>query len=455
MAGGNYGARNKKLPGAYVNVVASKHKIVNSENVSGVVFAILNGMNWGVDGVVELTAADDYMSHFGTDLLNEKLVGVRMILANARKVIAYNVNPGSKATSSVEVVPWNFEARYNGSVGNSISVTVGPDANSPAKWVVTTTLGTVVVDEQKIAGASEFKANNYVVPTIKDSAVADDGVAMLNELHEPVQVSLEGGTSKPNLDTIDLIQNAIETHEFNTMVAANSSDVSPMHKLLASSAERLRDEQGRKVQAVVPAAAGTKSNYEGVIAVANSFVLEDDTALTQAQSAAFVAGATASAQPNESLTYRVIPGVKDVSPRFTDDQSISEIEQGHMVFKAERGSVKILQDINTLHTFSDTKSFDFSKNRPLRVLDYVANVVRVTWEDAYIGKVTNNATGRDLFKANLAEMLTQLQATGAIENFEVADISVEPGPNKDSVNVALAITPTDAMEKLYMDVTVR
>ncbi|MHC8464488.1 phage tail sheath family protein [Weissella tructae] len=455
MAGGNFGARNNKLPAAYVNVFASNHKIVNSENVSGVVFAILNGMNWGVDGVIELTAGDNYMANFGTDLLSEKLVGVRMILSNARKVIAYNVNPGNKATSSVEIVPWDFEAKHNGSVGNSISVTVGPDANSPAKWTVTTTLGTVVVDEQKVAGASELKANDYIIPTVKGSETEDDGVGMLNELQGPIQVGLDGGSSRPNSDTLNLIQTAIETNEFNTLVAANSGDASPMHKLLASSAERLRDQQGRKVQAVVPAAAGTNSNYEGVIAVANAFVLEDGTELTQAQSAAFVAGATASAQPNESLTYRIIPGVKDVVPRFTDNQSIEEIEKGHMVFKAERDQVKILQDINTLHTFTDTKSSDFSKNRPLRVLDHVANVVRVTWEDAYIGKVTNNAAGRDLFKANLAEMLTQLQATGAIENFEVADISVEAGPTKDSVNVTLAITPTDAMEKLYMDVPVR
>lgn len=455
MAGGKYGARNKKLPAAYINVISSKQKIVNSENVSGVVFSILTGMGWGRDGVIELTVGDDYMANFGADLLSENLVGVRMILANARKVIAYNVNPGTKAVGTVEVVPWSFEAKYNGPVGNNISVTVGPDANSPAKWVVTTLLGTVVVDEQKISKASELQSNAYVVPTVKESEVSDDGVGMLAELQSPIQIKLDGGTSRPNSETLSLIQTAIETNEFNTMVAANASDTSPMHKLLAQSAERLRDEQGRKVQAVIPADAGTNSDYEGVIAVANAFVLEDDKELTQAQSAAFVAGATASAQPNESLTYRVIPGVKDVKPRFTDDQSIAEIEQGHMIFKAERGQVKILQDINTLHTFSDTKSSDFSKNRPLRVLDYIANVVRVTWEDAYIGKVTNDAAGRDLFKANLAEMLTQLQSTGAIEKFEVDDISVEAGPNKDSVNVNMAVTPTDAMEKLYMDVTVR
>lgn len=455
MAGGNYGAKNKKLPGAYMNFISNKHKVVNSDTVSGVVFTVLNGMNWGQDGVIELTAGSDYLSHFGTDLMSEKLVGIRMILSNAKKVIAYNANPGTKATSSAQVVPWDFEARYNGAVGNDITVTVGPDANSPAKWSVTTLLGTVVVDEQTIAGASELVANDYVVPTVKSASVADDGLEMLNELQSPIQVAFKGGTSKPNSETLDLIQNAIETYEFNTLVAANASDESQMHKLLASAAERLRDGQGRKVQAVVPAAAGTHSDYEGVIAIGNALVLDDGTELTQAQSAAFVAGATASAQPNESLTYRVIPGIKDVVPRFTDDQAIAEIAKGHMIFKSERDEVKILLDINTLHTFTDKKSSDFSKNRPMRVLDYIGNQVRITWEDAYVGKVTNDATGRDLFKANLAEMLIKLQSIGAVESFDMEDISVEAGPNKDSVYVSMFVTPTDAMEKLYMDTTVR
>lgn len=452
MAGGTFNDQNKVLPGAYINVNAAKQKIVNADGVSGVVFTILTGMGWGVDGVVEVTANDNFRTLFGTELVSDELVGLRMVLANAAKAVVYNVNPGTKATGSVEVVPWAFEAAHNGPIGGKLKVTVGPDANS-SKWVVTTILGTVVVDVQKIAKASELMPNGYIEATVKAEAIGDDGLAMLGELSEPVTVPFVGGTSKPNMDTIELIQNAIETHEFNTMVAANASDKSPMHNLLAVSSQRLRDGQGRKVQAVVPAAANTNSDYEGVIAVANTIVMDNDVELTQAQSAAFVAGATASAQPNESLTYRVIPGAKDVVPRFTDDQAIAEIEAGHMVFKAERGGVKILKDINTLHTFSDTKSPEFAKNRQMRVLDYISNTVRTTWEDNYIGKVTNNANGRDLFKGAMAEMLMGLQSSGAIEGFEVEDITVEMGKTKDSVVVTLAVTPTDAMEKLYMNVT--
>ena len=274
-------------------------------------------------------------------------------------------------------------------------------------------------------------------------------------LASAISVKFTGGTTVTSADTTTDLQTAIETNEFNTMVAANSSDTSALHSLFAAAAERLREQQGRKVQAVVPVAANTNSDYEGVIVVGNTLILENGTTLTQAQAAGFVAGAAAAAEPNESLTYTVIPGAADVTPRFTDDQAIEQLSEGHMIFISQRGEAKILQDINSLHTFTPEKSRDFAKNRPLRVLDDIANTVRETWENNFIGQVTNDATGRDLLKATLAEYLTTLMASGAIQNFVVDDITIAQGTDKDSVVVTLAVTPTDAMEKLYMEVTSR
>jgi Ca2+-binding RTX toxin-like protein len=115
----------------------------------------------------------------------------------------------------------------------------------------------------------------------------------------------------------------------------------------------------------------------------------------------------------------------------------------------------VLVDINSLTTFTDAKGQEFSKNRVLRVLDAIANNTRETWEDNFIGQVTNDAAGRDLFKANRAEYLAGLQAQGAIENFTTDDIVVSAGDTKDSVVATISVQPTDAMEKLYMTVYVK
>ncbi|MDT2885492.1 phage tail sheath C-terminal domain-containing protein, partial [Lactococcus lactis] len=72
----------------------------------------------------------------------------------------------------------------------------------------------------------------------------------------------------------------------------------------------------------------------------------------------------------------------------------------------------------------------------------------------FVGQVTNNAQGRDLLKATIANYLTEAQSRGAIQNFAVEDIEVTAGSTKDSVIVNVAVTPTDAMEKLYMSISV-
>lgn len=455
MAGGTYSQQNKRLPGAYVNVKAAPQAIVAGAGIRGVVFTALSGLGWGENGVVSVTANSDFNALLGHPLTDDKLTGLRLILTNAQTAIVYNVNPGTKATATAEPLPWTFEAKYNGTAGNDISVTVSPDTSNVSKFIVTTTYGTTLVDKQSIVKASDLQANNYMVPAIAEAAQNDDGSAMLGVLASAISVKFTGGTTVTSADTTTDLQTAIETNEFNTMVAANSSDTSALHSLFAAAAERLREQQGRKVQAVVPVAANTNSDYEGVIVVGNTLILENGTTLTQAQAAGFVAGAAAAAEPNESLTYTVIPGAADVTPRFTDDQAIEQLSQGHMIFISQRGEAKILQDINSLHTFTPEKSRDFAKNRPLRVLDDIANTVRETWEDNFIGQVTNDATGRDLLKATLAEYLTTLMASGAIQNFVVDDITIAQGTDKDSVVFTLAVTPTDAMEKLYMEVTSR
>ncbi|MDN6194827.1 MAG: phage tail sheath protein, partial [Alkalibacterium sp.] len=63
--------------------------------------------------------------------------------------------------------------------------------------------------------------------------------------------------------------------------------------------------------------------------------------------------------------------------------------------------------------------------------------------------------GRELFKANRIAYFDSLVASGAIEAFSPDDINVVAGNDKDSIYVEVAVTPIDAMEKLYMLVIVQ
>src|SRR5690606_4820490 len=98
----------------------------------------------------------------------------------------------------------------------------------------------------------------------------------------------------------------------------------------------------------------------------------------------------------------------------------------------------------------------FSKNRVLRVLDGLANDYMRVFAQSYIGKVSNNVDGRNLFKAEVINITEQYQNIGAIQNFDSqTDVEVLPGNEIDAVLVNQWVQPVDSAEKIYFDITVR
>ncbi len=77
------------------------------------------------------------------------------------------------------------------------------------------------------------------------------------------------------------------------------------------------------------------------------------------------------------------------------------------------------------------------------------------FEDYYLGKCANDEDGRELFREELFAYLTQLYELRAVEKPELSDITVSRGDTADSVVVEMGVQPVDAMEKLYMTVTVK
>ncbi|MCT1174168.1 phage tail sheath family protein [Lactococcus lactis] len=452
MAGGEFKNQDKKLAGAYVNVVSKRQPKAN-ETESGVVFTITKGLKWGLNGVIEVNPTSNFVSLFGVSIDDSALTALRNILLQAEKVYVFNFNGGLKAAGTMLVLPWKFTAKYSGTRGNDLKVIVTPDPSSTGKYTVQTFFGTILVDTQSVSKASELMENDYFVATTVSGATSDDGLSMLKDLSTPVTTTFTGGTDVDAGTQTDALIEAIETYDFNVLTAAGEESTAAIHKLFAVTAIRLRDKLGRKVQAVIPESASYTPNHEGVIVVANGVKLKDGTVLTPTFAAAFVAGATSAAAPNQSLTYMQFPDAVDAVPRYNEETQIKKVNAGVMFFISSRGAVKISTDINSLHVFSNDKNKDFSKMRVLRVLDNIANDTRETWEDQFIGQVTNNVTGRDLFKADRVRFLNSLQSIGAIQNFDpAADIDVSEGENKDSVVATINVQPTDAMEKLYMTV---
>ena len=167
-------------------------------------------------------------------------------------------------------------------------------------------------------------------------------------------------------------------------------------------------------------------------------------------------GATAGAEINESNTHKTVQDAVEIINEYTNTEIIDKLQSGcFLISRTRKGTILVEKDINTLHTFTAKKSYDFSKNRVIRVLDEMGNTCNDTWDENYCGKLDNDDNGRAIYKADLIKYGEILQGIRAITNFLGAeDIDVQMGEQVDSVVVNWPVQPVDSMEKLYMTFTV-
>ena len=442
---GTFTAQNKVRPGAYVNVVGDG-VVAEASNTGTLLLFSDQQLDWGATGAVTLTASSNFKKLLGTTLTDPKLAALNEALKDAETVKFVNLNGGVKAKATVD--PFEVTAKYPGARGNDITFSIEVDPGDNSKATVKTILGTEVVAEDAVtwSGLSDYTGNDYV--DVKPKA------QLSTSNFTTASVKLTGGNTTL-ADLASAMTDALSNEEFAVATTGGISADSNAHALLVQGIKRLRENEGLKVRGVVPF--NSPANYEGVSQVANGYVLGDGTVVNATLAAARFAGMSANADEVTSLTYANVNDAVAASPKLDDEATKAALIAGKIVFTTRRGgSVVVEQDINSLTSFSSKKPNSWAKNRVVRVMDTVAQYCEDTFEGSFIGTQTNNAAGRDLFKANIASYLATEQAEGAIEGFDPStDITVAQGADKDSVVVGLTITPTDSMEKLYMTITVK
>jgi len=438
MAGGTFTTQNKVRPGVYIQM-ESEGGSLGTMGERGIA-AMALPLSWGEPHtIMTIHAGDDPYEVLGYDRSANELLLVREALKRARTLLLYRLNDGTQATASHGDL--TVTAKHGGARGNAIGIVVQPNADDGQLFDVTTVVGGSAVDTQSVPDIAGLTANAWV-------EFAGSG-----ELTATAGVALAGGAdgTATNQNHIDFLA-ALEVEEFHTLAYPGTDDT--LKGVYAAFVKRMREDEGRKVQAVMenyPSA-----DYEGVISVKNGVVLGDGTVLTAAQATAWTAGATAAAAVNQSLTYSAYDGAADVNPRLTNSQIIEALENGEFVFTLSAGRPVVEQDINTFKSFTPAKGKGFRKNRTLRVMDGLANDWKVTFERYYIGKVDNNADGRNLFRKECVKLVETYQGIGAIQNFDPqSDITVVQGEEADAVYVEGRIQAVDAIEKAYMKVRVR
>ena len=392
-------------------------------------------LDWGVDGeVFEVTTGDfqkDSVKLFGYDYTHEKLKGLRDLFKNIKTLYAYKLNSaGAKATNDFAT------AKHGGVRGNDLKVIIQKNTDDNTKFDVKIALDTTIIDSQTVAAASELKDNDFV--TWKKNAT----------LAVTVSTPLTGGTNGAAVVAADYqtFLNKIESYSYNAIGVV--SETAAINELFSAYGKRLRDEMGVKFQVVTYK---TAADYEGTVNVKNEVT---DEGWSKASLVYWVTGIIAGCEVNKSNLNKKYDGEFNVNADYTQAQLENAIKAGEFTLHKVGTELRVLQDINSLVTISDTKGDVFKDNQTIRVIDQIANDLAVLFKNKYLGTVPNDAAGRISLWTDIVKHHEQLQNIRAIENFSDSDVTVNQGDTKKAVVVSDVVTVVNAMAQLYMTVTV-
>lgn len=432
LGGGTFLTQNKVLPGSYINFV-SLARASASLSDRGVVAMPLE-LDWGKDNeVFEVTEADfqkDSLKIFGYPYTHAKLKGLRDLFQNAKTLYAYKLTSGGVKASNTFAT-----ALHSGVRGNALKTVIQANVDDALKFDVRTLIDTTVVDEQTVATAAELVTNDYV--TFKPAAT----------LAVTASTPFTGGTNGTvNGTAHQNFLDKIEAYSYNALGVVTTDEVTK--GLYANFTQRLRDQIGQKFQAVIHQEA---ADYEGVVNVKNTV---SDVGENEASLVYWVTGIIAGCEVNKSNLNKRYDGEFTVNADFTQSQLEAAIKAGEFTLHKVGADIRVLSDINSLITTSDTKGDVFKENQTVRVLDQIANDVAVLFNTKYLGNVPNDEAGRISLWSDIVKHHEQLQTIRAIEDFSDSDVSVSQGDTKKAVVVNDAVTVVNTMAQLYMTVVV-
>lgn len=434
LGGGTFASQNKILAGTYINFVSASKATATVGDRGYAAMAL--ELDWGPEGtIIEVTNGDfqkNSMTLFGYDYADEKMKGLRDLFANAKTLYTYRLNGGGAKASNTYAT-----AKHSGTRGNDLRVVIQVNEEETSNYDVSLYLGSVYVDKQTVKAATELKDNDYVSWKTDASLEAVAGV------------SLTGGTNgTADSSAHQAFLDKLESYPAINAVGVVSTE-GTISGLYAAYTKRMREEVGVKFQTVVY---GKAADYEGVVNVKNAVT---DSGWTEAALVYWATGVIAGCAVNASNTNKKYDGEFTVNTDYTQKQLEKAISDGEFAFHRVGQDIRVLKDINSLVTTAADKGDIFKSNQTIRVIDQIATDIAGIFATKYLGVIPNDADGRASLWSDIAYEHQQLQDMRAIENFDETAIVVMQGNDKGTVVVTDTITVVNAMDKLYMTVTVQ
>lgn len=438
LGGGTWLVQNKVLPGSYINFssVAKASATLSDRGYAAAPFVL----SWGPENEVFAVTSGEFQKNskaiFGYSYDHPKMLALREIFLHATTVYCYRLGLGAKKAACALAT-----AKYPGVRGNDLSIVIAVNVDDPDAFDVGIYLDGIQVDLQTVTKAEDLTGNDYV-DFKKDLT-----------LEATAGAPLTGGEDVANItgDSHQAFLDKIEAYAFNAMCCPAADPI--IVKLYAAYCQRVRDEVGAKFQLI--AWKPSTVDYEGVIGVWNS-ATHPSMDVEEHAVVYWATGAHAGVAVNKSLTNAKYDGELTLNTDYKQAELTAALKAGKFMFHNVNGLTRVLEDINTLLTLSDTKGEVFQSNQTMRVCDQIANDVAVLFNERYLGTVPNDASGRSALWGDITHYIKQLEDIRAVENFDPDTVSCEQGDKKKAVLVTVnGLNIINAMAQLYMSVIIQ
>ena len=448
FGGGTFVTQNKKLPGAYINVVSTDRATATvSDRGIAAIMLPLTAANAGK--VIEITAMEylqDPDSKLGADLPQTTIDALDELFCKATSAFIYNNYNGEGAKAVAEIT-------LDGTTptGGTVNITGGTTTVSA--------LGDINIGSNTIESLFALTLNDAPTEWTVGTAIPASAHIVLTAVNAGAlaagdKTALEGsgfavtdGTSTIEAPTMTQQLKALEPYDFNC-IACYTDEEDDVDDF-CSQIELWRDTVGKKCVGVVYNQ--DDPDYEGIINVINTV---SDEGAPEYALVAWVTGAQAGCNVNASVQNTKYDGKWDVVCEQSQTELEDCIEAGQFVFHLSYGDVVVLDDINSLVTTTVDKGEDFKSNQTIRVVDQIANDIAKLFCTKYLGKIPNDAAGRVSLWADIVKHHQQLNDIRAITEFESEDVVVSQGDSRKDVYVEDSITPVNAMSRLYLVIRV-
>jgi len=454
-------------PGAYINFQSIPRPMIfiGERGTS----AGLVEMSWYRDAEAVKVNGMDFLTGAALRHVGETAFGtsettkhISLLLSACTDTIVMSANTGGdKAKVTIPMTNGELivEAQKQGEFGNNIYISVQPVpvvTGEPPQWSVLTIIsGHAALNipnmTQTVTGPDALQNNDFVT-----FSVTRDDPDVEPTLTPVAGVALEDGTNGIT-SLAARVSVFLRTMKNRTWQVMGWQWPDAAQKIIVQQfVQRMRDENGLYVQVAMSA---EHANHEAIINVDESQgdainpVTGEE--FTIDEIALMVASMSAGADIITSNTNTPLPIQLEFSNELENAEIIDGLQKGLFMFSRRRdGTLKVEQDINSLHTFTPEKNREFRKNNILRKLDEIGATIRSTWENFFMGNEINDEIGRDLYMAQIDTYFTEMQRIRALQNHGIDNLRIRQGNDPDAVVMAAIVQPTDAMERLFLTVNV-